>query len=171
MCGWRARVTNSNKQYHVNKNIADCDACSLYPSAMYKMKGFLEGKPKVLGNTSYEFLKQQDGYFIIIKIIQLNKHLYCPLTSNINEETGVRDFINEMEHDIIYIYKISLEDLITFHDGQCEIIGGYYYDGRMKRLIMLLKIYIIQDLIENISKPSPDSHYITYEFSVRKKKQ
>ena len=104
MCGWRARVTNSNKQYHVNKNIADCDACSLYPSAMYKMDGLLEGKPKVLRNTSYEFVKQQDGYFIRIKIIKLNKYLYFPLTSKLNEETGVRDFINEMDNDSIYTY-------------------------------------------------------------------
>ena len=53
---------------------------------MYNMDGFLEGKPKVLRNTSYEFLKQQDGYFIRIKIIKLNKHLDFPLTSKINEE-------------------------------------------------------------------------------------
>ena len=59
-------ATANNKQYHVKKKIADFDACSLYPSAMYKMDGCLEGKPKVLRNTSYEFLKQQDGYFIII---------------------------------------------------------------------------------------------------------
>ena len=42
---------------------------------MYKLDGLLEGKPKVLRNTSYEFLTQQDGYFIIIKIITLNKPL------------------------------------------------------------------------------------------------
>ena len=49
--------------YHVRKKTADFDICSLYPSAMYKMSRCLEGKPKVLRNTSYEFLKQQDGYF------------------------------------------------------------------------------------------------------------
>ena len=45
-------ATANNKQYHVKKTIADFDACSLYPSAMYKMDGRLEGKPKVLRNTS-----------------------------------------------------------------------------------------------------------------------
>ena len=67
-------ATASNKQYHVNKKTTYFDACSLYPSAMNKMNGFLEGKPKVLSNTSYKFLKQQDGYFIRIEIIKLNKH-------------------------------------------------------------------------------------------------
>ena len=50
-------MCNSNKMYHVKKKIADFDACSFYPSAMYKMSGCLEGKPKVLRNTSNEFLK------------------------------------------------------------------------------------------------------------------
>ena len=34
-------VTNSNKQYHVKKKIADFDACSLYPSVMHYMDGLL----------------------------------------------------------------------------------------------------------------------------------
>ena len=33
-------MTNSNKQYHVKKEIAEFDACSLYPSAMHYMDGF-----------------------------------------------------------------------------------------------------------------------------------
>ena len=61
----------------------------------------------------------------------MNKHLDFPLTSKINEETDVRDFINEMENENVYIDKVGLEDLITFHDAQFEIIDGYYYnDGR-----------------------------------------
>ena len=48
-------VTNSNKACHVKKKFADFDACSLYPSAMYFMEGFLKGLPQVLSNTSYDF--------------------------------------------------------------------------------------------------------------------
>ena len=33
-------MTARNKQYHVKKKIADFNACSLYPSAMYFMEGF-----------------------------------------------------------------------------------------------------------------------------------
>ena len=40
-------------------------------------------------------------------------------------------FINETEHDNVYIDKIGLEDLITSHDAQIETIDGHYYnDGR-----------------------------------------
>ena len=59
-------MTANNKMYHVKKKIADFGACSLYPSAMYQMEGLLEGLPKALRNTSYEFLKQQDGHVIMI---------------------------------------------------------------------------------------------------------
>ena len=53
-------MTANNKQYHVKMNIAEFDACSLYPSAMYFMLGFLMGLPKILKHSSYEFLRQQD---------------------------------------------------------------------------------------------------------------
>ena len=49
-------MTANNKQYHVKQNIADFDACSLYPSAMYYMEGLLKGLPKVLSDTSYALL-------------------------------------------------------------------------------------------------------------------
>ena len=110
-------MTNSDKQYHVKKEIADFGACSLYPSAMHFMGGLLKDKPNVLYDKSYDFLQQQDGYFVRIKNIKLNKHLDCPLTSEINEERGVRHFINETDNGIIYIDKVGLKEIITHHDA------------------------------------------------------
>ena len=121
-------MTNSDKQYHVKEKIADFDACSLYPSAMHFMDGLLEGKPKVLNDKSYEFLKRRDGYFVRVKIVKLNKHLDFPLTSKLNEDSGVIYFINEMDNGIIYIDKVGLEELITYHEAEFEIIDGYFYD-------------------------------------------
>ena len=98
---------------------------------MYFMEGFLKGLPNVLSDTSYEFLKQQDGYFVRTKIIKLNKHLDFPLTSKLNDESGVRDFINEMDNGIIYIDKVGLGEMIEYHKAGFGIIGGYYYnEGR-----------------------------------------
>ena len=116
-------MTANNKQYHVNMKITD-DACSLYPGAMYCVLGLLKGLPTILNNTSYEFLKQQDVYFVRIKIIKLTKHLDFPLTSNLNEETGVIYFTNDMENEIMYIDKVGLEDLITFQGAEFEMIDG-----------------------------------------------
>ena len=95
------------------------------------MERCLKGLPNVLRDTSYEFLKQQDGYFVRTKIIKLNKHLDFPLTSELNEDSGVRDYINEMDNGIIYIGKVGLEEIIEYHKAEFEIIDGYYYnEGR-----------------------------------------
>ena len=66
-------MCNPNEMYHVKNKIADFGVCSLYPSAMYFMDGFLKGLPQVLNNTYYDFLKSQEGCFIRIKRIKLNK--------------------------------------------------------------------------------------------------
>ena len=80
-------------------NITADFACSLHPSAMYFMEGCLEGLPKALSDIYYEFLKQQDGYVVRTKIIKLSKHLDSPLTSpQLNEESDVREFINETDN-------------------------------------------------------------------------
>ena len=96
-------MTANNKMYHVKQKMADFDACSLYPSATSFMDGCLEELPKVLNNISYDVLKEQDCYFIRIKIIKLHKHLDAPLTSKINED-GFTDFTNNIDNEIMYIY-------------------------------------------------------------------
>ena len=108
-------------------------------------KGFLKGLPNVLSDTSYDFLKQQDGYFVRIKIIKLNKYLDFPLTSKINEESGVRDFINEMDNGIIYnVDEVGLEEILTYHEAEFEIIDGYYYGhGRNKTINHVIGVCII----------------------------
>ena len=65
--------------------------------------GFLEGLLKALTHRPYDFLKEQDGYFVRIKVIKLCKHLDFPLTNKIDED-GVRNFTNNMDNETIYIY-------------------------------------------------------------------
>ena len=124
------------------KIIAGFDACSLYPSAMCFMEGFLEDRPNISNYKDYGFLEQQDGYFVRAKIVKLNKHLDSPLTSKLNEDSGVRYFINEMDNCTIYIDKVGLEELITYHEAEFEIIGGYYYDQGRNNTIN----HVIEDL-------------------------
>ena len=33
-----------------------------------------------------------------------------------------------MDNGIIYIDKVGLEEIITYHEAELEIIDGYYYD-------------------------------------------
>ena len=133
-------MTANTKHYHVKMKIADVGACSLYPGATHFISGCLKGLPKVLNNTRYDLLKQQNGYFVRTNIVKLNKHLDFPLTSKNYEETGVRDVTDDMDNGISYIDKVGLEDLITFHDAYSEIIDGYSYnEGRNGKINHAIK--------------------------------
>ena len=83
---------------------------------MHFMDGFLKGLPQILNNTSYDFLKGQDVYFIRVRIMKLNTHLGFPLTSKVNDD-GVRDFITDMDNETIYVDKAGREYLITLHES------------------------------------------------------
>ncbi len=144
MVGGRTMCANNQKQYQSGVKIDDYDACSLYPSAMERLGGFLLGRPKVLKQLDYDFLKNQDGYFVEIKIKKIPKHYRFPLISYKNNE-GVRVFSDNVEdykHNSVYVDKTTLEDLIKFYednnsprDFKFDIIKGYYYDeGRNMKL-------------------------------------
>jgi hypothetical protein len=120
-------MTANNEKIIKNEIINDFDAVSLYPSAMYRIDGFLKGKPKVIKNLNYDWLKNQDGYFIDIKILKVGIKRDFSLMSIKNEE-GVRIFNNDMENKILRVDKIALEDLIEFQKVEFEIIRGYYFD-------------------------------------------
>ena len=76
------------------------------------------------------------------RLLNLKKAVDFPLTSKLKEDSGVRDFTNEMDNEIIYIDKVGLEDIITFHDAEFEIIDGCYYDGGRNNTIN----HVIEDL-------------------------
>lgn len=124
-------MTNNNIKYKLNNvKIADFDAVSLYPSAMYRLNGFLKGIPKVLKDNelNYNFLKKQDGYFVEIKIKKINIKRGFSLISKIDEKSGVRNFHNEYEEKNIFVDKITLEDLINFQNINFKVIRGYYFN-------------------------------------------
>ena len=72
-CKMDCKVTVSDYKWlymhQVKPKTADFDACSLYPSVMFFMDGFLEGLPKVLTTTSYDFLNSQDGYLSGLRLL------------------------------------------------------------------------------------------------------
>jgi hypothetical protein len=138
MVGGRTMMAE-NKQNHIKNNVDDFDAVSLYPSAMErlgKIGGYLKGKPKIITNLSYDFLQKQDGYFVEIKITKVGKHYKFPLMSKVGE---VRDFTNDMVNELIVVDKITLEDLIHYHQIEYEIVKGYYYnEGRNDTILKVI---------------------------------
>ena len=120
-------MTRDNKKWWLKGRINDMDAVSLYPSSMVRMGGYLKGIPKVLQNNQlhYGFISRCDGYFIKINITKVGKKLHFPLLSKITDK-GVREFSNNV--GVFYVDRFTLEDLITYHEIEFNIIKGYYYD-------------------------------------------
>jgi hypothetical protein len=115
-----------NKMIKVEAKINDFDAVSLYPSAMYRMDGFLKGSPKVLNELSYEFLQKQDGYFVDIVIKSVGIPRKFPLMSYMND--GVRNFTNDMIGKTMRVDRYTLEDLIEFQKIEFDVVRGYYFN-------------------------------------------
>ena len=124
--GGRTMVSNNTK-ISIKEDINDFDAVSLYPSAMQRMQGFLKGKPKVITDLSYDFLKKQDGYFVDIVIKSVGKTFNFPLMSSKNED-GIRMFSNDMIGKTLRVDKYTLEDLIEFQKITFDVIRGYYFN-------------------------------------------
>jgi hypothetical protein len=116
-----------NKKMIINDTVNDFDAVSLYPSAMYRMDGFLKGVPKVIENLDYNWIKKQDGYFMDITIKSVGIHRKFPLMSYKNE-SGVRVFTNDMIGRTIRVDKYTLEDIIKFQKATFDVIRGYYFN-------------------------------------------
>lgn len=127
--GGRTMCCNNEKHILENVRVNDFDAVSLYPSAMYRINGFLKGLPKVIKNVDYNVVKNYDGYFVQIKIKKIGVKRKFALCSYIDTDKGVRNFTNDLIDKIIYIDKTGLEDLIRFQQVEFEIIKGYYFDN------------------------------------------
>lgn len=123
-------MCNSNKKYHVTKELEDFDGVSLYPSAMYRLPGYLRGVPKVIRCKKIQ--PHWDGYFVEINITKIGKPRKFPLMSTLDKDM-VRQFENKT--GIYYVDKTALEDLIKFQEIEYELIRGYYFDeGRNNKI-------------------------------------
>lgn len=124
--GGRTMCAN-NQKYTVSGRIQDFDAVSLYPSAMFRMPGFLRGVPKVITNLSFDDLQTKDGYFVEIIVKKVGIRRAFPLMS-IKNEAGVRVFTNDCVGKTLLVDKVGLEDLIRFQKVEFDIVRGYYFD-------------------------------------------
>jgi hypothetical protein len=141
-----------NKKIVLNEKVNDFDAVSLYPSAMARMPGFLKGKPKVIENHSYDWVKQQDGYFVDILIKSVGINRAFPLMSYKTEQ-GIRMFTNDMVQKTIRVDKTTLEDLIQFHNITFDIIRGYYFnDGFNPKVCETIKYLFSERLVKKKQK-------------------
>tara|TARA_R110001592_G_scaffold130227_1_gene343373 strand:+ start:3 stop:1748 length:1746 start_codon:yes stop_codon:yes gene_type:complete len=135
-------MCRDNKKWLIEAIINDFDAVSLYASAMFRMKGFLKGIPKVIKkeNLNIEWLQNNtDGYFVKVMAINDAEEHGFPLLSN-NEEDGIRNFSNKTKGNIYYLDKTMIEDAMEYQDIKFNVICGYYYDeGHNNKINSVMK--------------------------------
>jgi hypothetical protein len=122
------------KVFNDSKKIADFDGVSLYPSAMNRIPGFIQGLPNIIGAVSYDSIKDKDYYFVEIKIIKVGKNRDFSLISEKNAD-GIRIFKNDVVGQTIIIDKIALEDAIEFQNIEFDIIRGYTFNNGFNKQI------------------------------------
>lgn len=135
-------MTRQNKKWHCTEKLYDYDACSLYPSAVHRLK-LATGKPIVippewLGDSKYLLQHSMDeqqlepsedkfisAFIVDIEITKVGKELAFPIimkktkngNSNCNECCSMR------------VDNYELEDLIKFQQIEFTIKQGYYWTG------------------------------------------
>jgi hypothetical protein len=150
-------MCRDNKKWFVEGRINDFDAVSLYPSAMYRMKGFLKGVPKVIKkeNLNIDWLQNNtDGYFVKVMAINDAEEHGFPLLSN-NEEDGIRNFSNKTKGNIYYLDKTGLEDAMNFQKIKFNVICGYYYDDGHNNKINSVMKHLFNTRIEAKKNDNP----------------
>ncbi len=131
--GGRTMMAHNQMTERTGK-IADYDGCSLYPSSQYRLTndlgGYLMGEPKIWDQSID--LSSVDGYFLKVKILSVERaDLAFPVCSVVDQETSTRNWTNDIVGRILYVDRITAEDLQTFHGAKYEILEGYYFnDGR-----------------------------------------
>ena len=126
--GGRVMTCENKKQKPTVDKIQDFDAVNLYSSAMSRLSGFLQGKPKVLkqNQLNMNFLNKCSSYYIEINNVSIGKSRKFPLQSQKNKN-GIRDYINKFS-DSLYVDKVELEDLIKYQQATFDIVRGYYFN-------------------------------------------
>ena len=135
-------MTRQNKKWHCTERLYDYDACSLYPSAVYRLK-LATGKPKVipkqyLGDNKSLLKHLMDeqqliptkekfisAFIVDIEITKVGKELAFPIIMYKTKKGNV----NCNETGIMRVDNIELEDLIKFQQIEFKILRGYYWNG------------------------------------------
>ena len=113
-----------------NEKLVCLDVNSLYPDAITQLKGYPKGRPKnipIEDLKSKKFMEYADEYYLKILIKKVKNKLHFPLLTKTGEN-GERLWINDMENEEIYIDRISLEELIKYHDIEFEVKTGVMFN-------------------------------------------
>jgi len=150
-------MTRRNEKWHIkNRILNDFDAVSLYPSAMYRLQGYLQGLPKVISEDEINNFNHNnfDGYYVEIKIKSVGIKRDFPLLS-VKDKSNIRNFTNDIIDKTFYVDKTALQDLIKFQEIKYEVIRGYKFtDGFNTKIKETIK-FLFEERLRQKSLKNP----------------
>ncbi len=141
--GGRVHANTDYVKKTVKKMIEDFDACSLYPSAMYRMcreMGVCIGQCKRLETHNLKDIEKFSYSILTVNILKVNKEQQMPFIQRRCD--GISEYINKvpLEGMKTIIDIITLQDYIKFHKIDYEILDGVYWnEGYNKKLGDVIK--------------------------------
>ena len=130
------RVSLKRNKKALENNLTDFDACSLYPSAIYRLKedfgGIPVGKAKKI--IDYESIKKRKDIYYVANIKVLNVNDNQQISFFNFQEDGKRVYSGDYErfkktgNDEMVLDKITIEDYVNFQGMEYEFIEGIYWD-------------------------------------------
>jgi len=165
-------MTRRNEKWHIkNRILNDFDAVSLYPSAMYRLQGYLKGLPKVISEDEINNFHHNnfDGYYVEIKIKSVGIKRDFPLLS-VKDKTGIRDFTNDIIDKTFYVDKTALQDLIKHQKIKYEIIRGYKFTNGFNTQIKETIKFLFEERLrqKNLKNPIQNAYKLIMNASYGK---
>jgi hypothetical protein len=130
------RVSTKRNKKHISKFVMDYDACSLYPSAIYRLKQEYGGIPcgEAKNITNFDDIKYNTYYVVEIKVNAINDNQQISFF-NFIDKNGTRrysgdykEFRENNESGKIIVDRITLEDYVKYQGMEYEFIQGLYWD-------------------------------------------
>jgi hypothetical protein len=148
-------MTNSNKAWKVQEEIADEDINSLYPAAMSQIEIPIDMPIEINGDYP---LSTVPYYIVEIEVLDITHEREFPLLSS-KDKKGVRIFSNDVRGKVI-LDKVSLEDAVEFQGMKYRLIRGYVWTKTNPKIQTIIR-YIYDKRVE--LKKAGDQREVLYK--------
>jgi hypothetical protein len=159
--GGRVYVNPEFQNKEVDECIEDFDGVSLYPSSMKRLCnefGLPMGRIQQGTERTFDYYESKDWYIVKIILNKINKKQQVPCVS-IHNDDGSLEYVNEISKPIeLYVDRITLNDYITFHDIEYEIVEGIYWENGFNKKLgeVVTKLHNERNLYKKSNKPKAD---------------
>lgn len=129
------RVSTKRNKKHLSKEVMDYDACSLYPSAIYRLAKEYGGIPvgEAKNITNFDEIKNNTYYVVEIEVLNIDDNQQISFFNYHKEgkrtyDGNYQNFRDNVKDGKIIVDRITLEDYCEFQGMKYKFIQGLYWD-------------------------------------------